>query len=81
MAEALSPSKRELHQDHQEGTVKQFKADSPSALVTSESIQDKLEQVVSKLNEDRENDQIVIDGENKYFMFDYLFIDYIVQYI
>ena len=63
MAEALSPSKRELNQDHQDSDVKKFKADSPSALFSGDSIQNKLEHVISRLNEDRENDQVVIDGK------------------
>jgi len=61
MAEAVSPPKRSLSQEHTEGVVKKRKADSPNASLNSENLQNKLSSIINRLNEDRENDQLVID--------------------
>ena len=63
MAEAVSPmQKRELSQDHSESDIKKFKADSPGPVISVDHLQNKLSEVISQLNEDRENDQVVVDG-------------------
>ena len=62
MAEAVSPQKRLLSQEHTEGVVKKSKADSPNSSLNSEYLQSKLSSVINQLNQDRENDQTVIDG-------------------
>ena len=62
MAEAVSPQKRLLSQEHTEGVVKKSKADSPNSSLNSEYLQNKLSSVINQLNQDRENDQTVIDG-------------------
>ena len=62
MAEAVSPQKRSLSQEHTEGVVKKSKADSPNTSLNSDYLQNKLSSIINQLNEDRESDQIVIDG-------------------
>ena len=62
MAEAVSPQKRSLSQEHTESVIKKSKADSPNASVNSERLQNKLSSIISQLNDDREGDQVVMDG-------------------
>ena len=65
MAEAVSPilQKRSLSQEDTDKVVKKSKADSPNASLTSEYLQSKLSSIINQLNQDRESDQVVIDGK------------------
>ena len=65
MAEAVSPQpqKRSLSQEDSEKVVKKSKADSPNATLNSSNLQSEFSSIINQLNQDRESDQVVMDGE------------------
>ena len=67
MAEAVSPQlqerKRSLSQEDSEKVVKKSKADSPNATLNSSNLQSEFSSIINQLNEDRESDQVIMDGE------------------
>lgn len=61
MAEALSP-KRPLPSDSQAlSPIKKLKAESPVVSISSATLQNSLEELIAKLNKDREKDQLNVD--------------------
>ena len=67
MAEAVSPQpqerKRSLSLEDSEKVVKKSKADSPNATLNSSNLQSEFSSIINQLNEDRESDQVIMDGE------------------